>query len=762
MKSNKKTLVADIVIAGILALCLLFVCYFGAGFPCYGLRTPLAYGGGDDFTQYVTIKTIGEKGWFWHNDDLGAPYSRDAFDFPANFLMNTENLISKIIYCIVGDTFFTMNLQYLLTFALCGFIAFLVLREMKYPRLISLAGATLYGSAPYVFARGLGHYCLSASYFVPCSILLCVWAYQDDSQYMSFKGGFFADKRSVFSIVFALMIANNGIGYYPIFTCFFLLVTAVYKVGTTGNIKSAYKALLTIAMIFVFFVLAISPVLIYWIENGKNPEVGQRAMADAELYGLKIIQLFIPINGHEIPALENFISNYRTSMPLVNENSTAYIGVGGGIGFLISLCWLFVCSTDTKADKRGNQRMQLFCRLNVCAILYASIGGFSAVIFMVFPMLRGFNRISIFIMFISICVLCEVFQRLWEKATTPKKKAVYVVAFTALICLCLFDQLPRFSRYNATLEANQAAYNSDHDFVQMMEEELQEGDMVFQLPYHATPERGPVRQMSDSHLYTGYLHSKTLKWSYGGNAGRSSDLWNRYVSSMPTETMLKTIIANGFRGVYIDARAYETEELNELTDSIQAILSVEEIVSENGNLIFFNLYPYIEEHPDVLKNNRLQVEDIPTDDAGKIMRYPQSLSSEDAIWFCGVDRNADEYVHQGISGNEGDFAWTDGKTMGLSFALSDFSQEKEYVFSLDYCGTYGGQTVIVRAGETVVYEDTLDGEGTISFEIEPDKEGCVQLNFEFPGAVSPKELGVSDDARVLALQLQKATVNEKP
>lgn len=343
--------------------------------------------------------------------------------------------------------------------------------------------------------------------------------------------------------------------------------------------------------------------------NGHNSEAVVRSSANAELYGLKIIQLFLPLNGHGITLLESLIQKYNTEMPLVNENKTAYLGVGACIGFLISLCYLF---KQNKNNSAKEQRLQLFSRLNICAVLFATIGGFSAVIFFAYPFLRGYNRISIFIMFISICVLCEFMQSVWKHEARSKRRLAYVAVFIVLIGICMFDQLPRYGDNDGALEANRTAYASDYAFVQDMEAQLQEDDMVFQLPYHATPEKGPVNNMNDYHLYTGYLHSTSLKWSYGGMAGGESDVWNQYVASLPLKLMVETLVSAGFRGIYIDARAYEAADLKLLMDDIQTLIGVEPSVSDNGNLVFFNLYPYIERNKELLENEPLVIESIST------------------------------------------------------------------------------------------------------------------------------------------------------
>lgn len=53
-----------------------------------------------------------------------------------------------------------------------------------------------------------------------------------------------------------------------------------------------------------------------------------------------------------------------------------------------------------------------------------------------------------------------------------------------------------------------------------------------------------------------------------------------------------------------------------------------------------------------------------------------------------------------------------------------------------------------------ITKDTICGETQIEFDVIPDENGYVELTFTFPDAISPKELGESDDTRQLAIQLQ--------
>ncbi len=282
----------------------------------------------------------------------------------------------------------------------------------------------------------------------------------------------------------------------------------------------------------------------------------------------------------------------------------------GAIGFLLSLCILLYKHDDS--GEPFSARLQLFSRLNIFCVLFSTVGGFAVIFSLAFHFLRSFNRVSIFILFISICTLCITLQNMWQyvRQGSGLKKVAFQCFCFALFTVCLFDQLPTYRANDSRMAANQEAMLSDKAFVKELESGLQSGDMVFQLPYHAWPESGPVNGMTDYYLFTGYLHSDNLRWSYGGIKGRESDKWNKYVSGLPVGEMVDTIIKAGFRVIYIDKRAYTDEELHMLQSQIETVTGATQLISPNGTLCFYNLYPYIEEHSELLSEQPPSVEDL--------------------------------------------------------------------------------------------------------------------------------------------------------
>lgn len=594
--TNKR---ADLIITPLLGIGIWLLLYCFMGFYKIGLDAPCAYAGGDDFTFLANIKSIGDNGWFWKNSYLAAPFEAEQYGYPLFFGMNFECIITRFLYLFSDDAIVVRNIQFLCMFAMAAMMAYVVMRSLEVERGISVFSSILFGLAPYIFGRNVGHFNLSACYFVPLSILLCIWTFEEDEKYLHFDKTFFKNKKNVLTLIFTILIANNGTVYYAFFTCFFLCVVALYKAVLQKNIKVTVPAVKTCACIFFFLLIAFIPVFLDLLKGGTLSV--ERGYEGGEIYGLKIIQMFVPLNDHGIGLLNRIISKYNEIMPLVNENRYAYLGVGAAVGFLIALFHLLLpspvyLSNPTSKEQKENVRIHLLSKLIIFAILLATIGGFSSLLGIALPMIRSYNRISIFIMFMCLYILAACLLKIKRRCVLSSKSVrVGVLCCCVLFCgFCLWEQLPTWGMNDEVLRQNKDLYEMDARFVSDIEEELQDGDGVYQLPYHGFPEEGPVNNMSDYALFTGYIHSKTLKWSYGSIKDTEEDLWNRNTASLPVDEMIDEIVEKGFKGIYIDKRAYDEESIALLMSSIETVLGETPYVSESGDLIFYNLYPYME------------------------------------------------------------------------------------------------------------------------------------------------------------------------
>ncbi len=733
----------DWIIMFMLAVLVWLVAASSLGFLSAGFNNPFGYGGNDDFSITAQTKELLQENWVWNTYRLGAPYGHEALAYPSVCLQIPEFLMMKFWGLFTNDVTTVINLQFVFTFALCAVIAYVVLRKMSIGRLLSFVGGALYAINPYIYGRNIVHYCLSACYFIPLAIYLCYCCYFD-SGFLKFDKTLIC-KRSIYVLLMCICISTNGIGYYPFFACFYLCVTALIAFFRNNNIKEMLSALKTIALICSFMMLALLPAFFYRMASGIE-SITSRNPSEMEIYSLKITQLFIPMFSHGISWVQNFINEYNGNMPLVNENVTAYLGVIGCVGFTISVLYIFGFRKNVEID----EDVLFLSRLNLAAVLFMSIGGFISILCVAIHMyeLRGFNRISIFISFCSITVLCILAQRYFldtEHDDSIKKIRWQCIPIIVVLLFGIWEQTPQLYSDGAGLIVNKRQWDIDEAFINKIESYLQDGDMVYQLPYHKYPEAGIVYAMNDYQLLVGYLHSDSLKWSYGGFKGGEGDQWNEYVSLLDMWTRIDTIISSGFRGIYIESRAYTEDELSELLDSIEEKLGYDPLISADGKLYFYNLYPYIESHSELLNKPALTIQDI---------EYPSYVDGEDII-FTLDGYNASRYVTKGISEAEEAYSWTDGDLFEMQFTYEN-APKADFIGEIEVARTFNGEKeVSVYVNGKECCKEIVNGDCIIEFEGQSDEDGIVEISIDLPDSISPLELGESEDYRDLALAIRK-------
>ena len=567
------------------------------GFWQLGFKYPYNYGpGGDEYSILVQAKELAQQKWLWSTERLGAPFGQNMLDYPSILLQNTEYLSMKFWSLWTKDPAVIVNIQFLMTFILCSVTAYLVLRKMAVTPLFSVCGALLFSFSPYIYARGLGHYCLSACYFIPLSVYLCYTAYSRED--LLKRRTFAEDRReNVLLLLICFCIANNGIGYYPFFSCFLLCVTAVCKGFETRDIRKTLPALKLVLIITLFMLLLLVPSFHYSLVYGRN-DITSRNLQGVEIYGLKITQLFIPLRAHEIGFIKNLIERYNR-MPLVNENSRAYLGAVAGVGFIFQM----LCFFGIRMKNEHTGVILLASRLSLASVLFMSVGGFISLLSTLLNIdtLRGFNRISIYLMFLSITVLCFLGELLLERIKGALGRRIFLLLTAAVTIFGIWEQSPDIGRAAKRLEAGGIQWVKDAIFIEKIEDTLQPGDMVFQLPYLPYPEGKQQNDLSAYRHLIGFLHSDTLRWSFGGIKGREGDRWYREVSQMDCEQMIKTLIAAGFRGLYIDRSGYKEEEFIELQRKLSGIRGMKHQTNEDDVIWFYDLYPVIRENPEYLQ-----------------------------------------------------------------------------------------------------------------------------------------------------------------
>lgn len=550
----------------------------------YSFSIPALYGGGDEFLGTLLAQNVIDTGWGWYNTRLASPSYLDYLAFPSESLLrNFDVILFKIIGAFGFNAFQIVGIVLLMEPLICVLTAYFALRSVIDEDWLSAIGALTFAFMPFYWQRFLPHMCLTMYMFVPLAILMCVWLYKGEI-FQSIDRCELYNRKNWLSGMFCLLIANNGIAYWQAFSCFFLFMTALFCKGMTETWKSVLPRFIPVGIIILLFAIELSPVVIdkYLLDNHFESPV--RVAVEPEIFGLKVSQMLIPQQLPGDTGYERGLQEYFRNAPLSNENNTAYLGVTGAVGFLILIGSIFFAHAE-----RGI--CNLLAKLNLAGFLLATIGGFSTIgTLVVFgyrgTFLRGYNRISVFLGLISIMGFCMFVQSLINSKPTARIRWRIGIAILMLAGLS-FQSWVACGGQRGAWGSGLESYESDRAFVSAIENRLPKGAMIYQLPYHPFPEAGPVKKMNDYQHLTGVLHSKDLRWSYGTIRGTEADEWQKKLAGKDIVSQIELIKEVGYAGIYLDRRAYDQNELNNIEGALRKIVNGNPLVSKDKNLVFY-------------------------------------------------------------------------------------------------------------------------------------------------------------------------------
>ena len=578
----------------------------------FHLSVPLTSDGYDDTSFLSEIKIMKDESNWLKTDNLGAPYGTDRSTLLSHYLKTDIDLLCFFFVKLTGSIGAADNLTFFTLIFLIALVSYLALRSRKIDLFFSIAGALSFTFLPYLFFRNELHLMLSAYYCIPLSILLCIWIYEDDNflcrqkksslmaepaaapKRAAAKGGFLRYRRNWLAVLFAGLIAFNGIGYYPFFTCFFLVIAGISKSLKDRSFKGLIQAFRQIGLIFCFLLIEISGWIVSWLRAGRPAMVQERTIEGVEVFTLKIARLFLPPFGTGIGRLDQLLDSYK-SVEYANAltESSEYLGLIGTVGFLLLLMVLLL-----RFERNSEYGvLTLLSEMNIAALLYGTLGGLNVfVTLFLTASVRCTNRISVFIAFISIYGFCVIMSGWADELRTEKGKRVPVgkrvglaaiYGFSAVLLLAgLWLQMRGQSFRN---EETAVKYAQEQEFVDQIEEMMPDGSMIFELPYFKYPEGAMRVSMNSDAQFLGYLHSSSLRWSYGALPYEEAAILNEQLSLLEPAELLPALREYGFSGIYINTTGYTVDEFLVLSEEIERQTDKKPLVSEDGSLHFYDI-----------------------------------------------------------------------------------------------------------------------------------------------------------------------------
>lgn len=532
----------------------------------------------DGLLGEMLVKSISENGPIGNliNERIGAP--------ERSTLVETPFLDWIYVFEVWVISFFVKNpgvisVIFLWTgYILAALTMFYLMKKLKFKDSISFVFGLLFAFSTYHSYRGLMHGTLSNYFMVPIAVLLAIYiatrGVDDGVLSMGPK-----EKRNHIWLAFlALLLGFTNI-YFIAFGLILMVVGFLYRIIKAGVNKKQWKYLVYPGLTIVGVAIALAPKVIFTMRHGETG-VASRNLVETDIYGLRLLQMLLPAVYSKFEKWTGITNKYMSQMSAATEACYAAIGLIAAVGFVF-LCGYLIVNYVKKAKEKNTLLHFSALSVLVCVLIAVS-GGFGIVFnFFVTAQIRCYNRITIYIICFCLIAVAALLQKY------VKKKAVLATVLAVLLVVGALDQVSYYE-HGYWKDRGEVAENYT-DFYSRVEDTMEEGDMIYQIPFVGFPERPPMNELSCYQPLSAYVYTDTLKWSHGGMWGRNLQAQYLWKDNGLSQAFIDTIMESGFEGVCIDMNGFKEEERPSVVAFYSDKLGLTPIVSEDGMLYFYDL-----------------------------------------------------------------------------------------------------------------------------------------------------------------------------
>lgn len=705
------------------------------------LTTPVVYSG--DAVFFAHMASVLRDGWINVSSRDGYPFGSELYDFPASDSGNF--LITKLLMMIVESPFAASNILFLLTYPAVFVASFQVLKWIGLRSYWAYAAAALFTFLPFHQMR-FAHLLYTMYFTVP---LYFYFAYSAAS---GVAFGRVKPKhwlRWFGECATLALLASFGV-YNAAFAVVLITFAGVFHAVERWRYRAVLNVVPWVAAIVLGVILNLLPNLMQWALHGKSDQVAQRLPAEAEIYGIKFIQMLMPIRNHFVTAFAEFSNEYAKTAPMVNENGSAVLGLAGSVGLLLAAMVLLQNFTGARSDRRST----ILTYLLLVALFFGITGGGGALFaYTVSPMIRGWNRISPFIAFAAITLLFLKLQSLDVRLTTVKRLAwIAPSAAATLAFLGIADQTGR--RCDECLSVNREALGRDRALIKHIEAIVPPNSAIYQLPYSGFPEVPVRNRMLPYEHFLLTANSTSLKSNFGVMKSYPGDLFYRDLETRPLSRQIDVVRKLGFAGLWINGRGYADGGAQLISEASMLLGRGPDATSGDGNVAFF-----------IIPASK------PVD--------PTGMSDKEIMELAGISGLATANASQIEPGNR--FAFSEPVLPDFIKALSglsvverwgrwtdaDISPQARIAFSaplpdgirlrleLTPFGPNANQPVTIRLGDYERKVALNPGVNVVVLEPGNSRTPVIDIVLIPFLPASPSSLGMSDDKRQLGIGLVK-------
>lgn len=718
-----KTLTPTVIgLAAALALSLL-VLFFLNGFARMDLTAPYYYY--SDGLQYLAIsKSILTNGSAFTNNSLAFPFQFQLYDYPLPTLVYWTFFLAASL--VTSNVFVAMNAWVLFCFMAntAAFVLFGRAMRLSVPLLAGLV--VFFVVNEYFVARAAGHLTSIFLVGIPATAFLLY-------RIRHWSPGTPVSRRVLLWDAMTAVLIGLSMHVYAALA---LLSVAMYGVFRALMVRNWRVVLFPLALLVTItlshLLLNYSAPLLHWATEGRQTEALRRSPMEQRLYGLQTGDLLLPVRTH-IPLLKNVVQRHAQNRQNV-EGRDAFFGYVPAFGFLLALMIAGVnvlsprplFEHDEQLDWELIAAWSFSC---LAAYLFALPSGMGYMINLIAPGMRTYGRVSPFLAAFSLYLLILLLPRI--RFPWPRRREIQI-ALLAVIAALLFLDNAAGLRIDRVQKKYLPRYERDRTIMQKLQQRYpQGGPRVLQLPSASYPgPYGPTESKLGIEPYENlspYILADGFSWSAGKLVGSHAFRWEDALYRRSPPALVTAALNAGFDMVMVYKQGSDR--------SIVPLMAWLEKNAEN-----------------IAQNERIAVFAL---DASLRRRYTLGERIE-----FGTGQNGEYYKSDGFTYAGETATWSEGPNAVIDLWLVEDSFRGDLSVKIVARNALAPQRPVVNgtvfANAIPVGEWRLTGPAAqVGIFVVPGglvgDDGHLRIRMRVDNPVSPKALGINEDARKLGL-----------
>jgi phosphoglycerol transferase len=242
-------------------------------------------------------------------------------------------------------------------------------------------------------------------------------------------------------------------------------------------------------------------------------------------------------------------------MDLPYDGELGYVRLGpmAAVGLLFLL--MVSAGLVRHQDTHDSAVIRTIASLSLYCLLFATAGGFGTMLCHIFPDIRCYNRLSVFIAFLALAGSGLWWQTRIQTAAARRTRNLFVGGLIVLLAFSLYDQLIDARWLNERRAADEVSAMRERGLVKQIEAKAPPGTAVFQLPITGFPADVTKGRMLAYDHARPCLWSSQLCWSWP-SFSRRHQRWLNKVDSLKGADLAEALVLSKFRLIWVDRFGY--------------------------------------------------------------------------------------------------------------------------------------------------------------------------------------------------------------